>query len=184
MNRLFIVICIFVFIYMFMFNNDKDRYININSKRLKSMDIFTDDGEKIFREYLLYYFNRYLQNTKKDWNYITPIELYNIKNKKNLFLLDVRKQKDFKKSHIKGSTNIFWLNLLKKENLKKIPKDKEIIIICYVGHTSSQLLVMLKLLGYKAKVLKFGYGISPDKNVPIAGWVNTTFEPSGSKVKT
>ena len=165
MNRLFIIIIIIICIFIYMFNDDTDKcpYI-IHPKTFKNVNIHTDDCEKIFREYLMYYFNRYLQNTKKDWNYITPDELYNMKNKEKIFLLDVRKQKDFEKSHIKGSKNIFWLNILNKENLKKIPKDKEIIIICYVGNTSSQLLVMLKLLGYKARVLKFGYGISPDKN--------------------
>ena len=53
---------------------------------------------------------------------------------------------------------------------------KKIIIICYVGHTASQVLVMLKLLGYKAKVLKFGMGESPSKEVPVAGWNKYGFE--------
>ena len=61
---------------------------------------------------------------------------------------------------------------MKPGNLKKLPNNKEIVIVCYVGHTSSQILVLLKLLGYKARVLKFGMGKSPTIGVPIAGWTD------------
>jgi len=136
---------------------------------------FTNDSyqNQIDNQNLRNIFYNYLHQTKRDWNYITPKELNErIKdgNGNNIFLLDVRKPSDYHQSHIPGSVNIFWLDLLKEKNLRKLPKDKEIIIICYVGHTASQILVLLKLLGYNAKVLKFGMGISPDPNVPISGW--------------
>jgi rhodanese-related sulfurtransferase len=69
-------------------------------------------------------------------------------------------------------------DLISLKNINKLPKNKEIIIICYVGHTASQVLVMLKLLGYKARVLKFGIGESPTKGVKIAGWKNYGYETS------
>jgi rhodanese-related sulfurtransferase len=50
-----------------------------------------------------------------------------------------------------------------------------IFIICYVGHTSSQALVILKMLGYNAIGVKFGYGKSPVFEVPIAGWLNFNY---------
>ena len=37
-------------------------------------------------------------------------------------------------------------------------------------------MVILRTLGYNAKVLKFGMGISPVKGIPIAGWTNYGFE--------
>ena len=74
--------------------------------------------------------------------------------------------------HIKGAKNIFWLNILDEKNLKKLPNDKPIFLICYVGHTSSQVLTLLKLLGYNVISIKYGYGLSPDKYVPVAGWLN------------
>ena len=117
---------------------------------------------------------QYLVDTKNDWNYITPIDFYNnyyIK-KKNYFLIDLREKKVYDKQHIKGSKNIFWLNILDEKNLKKLPKDKPIFLICYVGHTSSQVLTLLKLLGYNVISIKFGYGISPVKGVPVAGWLD------------
>ena len=40
------------------------------------------------------------------------------------------------------------------------------------GHTSSQILTLLKLLGYNVISIKYGYGISPIKLVPVAGWLD------------
>jgi rhodanese-related sulfurtransferase len=116
----------------------------------------------------------YLSNTKDDWNYITPIDFYNnyyLKNKDYL-LIDLRDEKEYKKMHIKGSKNIYWMDILDDKNLKKLPKNKPIFLICYVGHTSSQILTLLKLLGYNVVSIKFGYGLSPVQGVPVAGWVD------------
>jgi rhodanese-related sulfurtransferase len=119
----------------------------------------------------------FVKNTESDWNYITPVDFYNeyyIK-KKDFFLIDLRKKQDFDEFHIKGATNIFWLDLLNDESLNILPKNKKIFLICYLGHTSSQALVLLKLLGYDVTSIKFGYGKSPVFGVPVAGWLNYNF---------
>jgi len=116
----------------------------------------------------------YLKSTKNDWNYITPIDFYNdyfLRNK-DYFLIDLREEKEYKKGHIKGAKNMFWLNILDEKNVKKLPKDKPIFLICYVGHTSSQVMTLLKLLGYNVVSIKYGYGLSPVKGVPVAGWLD------------
>jgi rhodanese-related sulfurtransferase len=117
----------------------------------------------------------YIKNTKSDWNYITPEEL----NKEDLskyYIIDLREEKEYKKGHIKGAKNIFWMDILEEENLKKLPKDKTIILVCYVGHTASQIMVALKLLGYDVVTLKFGMGKSPVEGVPVAGWLDFGFD--------
>jgi rhodanese-related sulfurtransferase len=120
----------------------------------------------------------YLRSTKDDWNYITPIDFYNkyyVKrnNVRNAYyLIDLRSNAEYKKGHIKGSKNIYWKDILDEENLKKLPKNKLIFLICYVGHTSSQVLTLLKLLGYNVISIKYGYGLSPVKYVPVAGWLD------------
>jgi rhodanese-related sulfurtransferase len=164
-------------ILFFLYNNSKNEYSHfiINPNTLQKIPICSDEGKKLMREYMKYYFEDFLKNTHKDWNYILPTELHK-ENLLKYYLLDVRKPKDYKKGHIKGSINIFWKDLISLKNINKLPKNKEIIIICYVGHTASQVLVMLKLLGYKAKVLKFGMGESPSKEVPVAGWNKYGFE--------
>ena len=83
------------------------------------------------------------------------------------------------------SINIFWLDLLKTQNLAKIIKyhkqGKKIFLICYVGHTSSQALTLLKILGIPVTSIKFGYGLSPLANVPIAGWLQYHYPLSCKK---
>lgn len=131
---------------------------------------------------LLKVLQNYLKNTKDDWNYITPEQLEKLRKKgkaKEFFILDIRKPKAFKEGHIPGAKNIFWLDILKPNNLKKIPKNKKILVYCYVGHTSSQVMVLLKLLGYNVVSLKYGMGISPVEGIPVAGWTNFGF-----KIKT
>lgn len=119
----------------------------------------------------------YMKQVDTNWNYITSPEMKKLisKNPNKYFLLDIRKQNDFKKAHIPNSINIYWKTILSQKNLNKLPKDKIIILICYVGHTASQVLVMLRLLGYKVITLKFGMGISPVQGIPVAGWTNYGF---------
>jgi len=117
---------------------------------------------------------KFIKDTKDDWNYVLPTELE--KNTKKYFMVDIRQPEAFKKDgHIKGAINIFWMDLLKKENLKKLPKNKKILLICYVGHTASQMITALKLLGYDVGALKYGMGKSPVEGVPVAGWLNYGF---------
>jgi rhodanese-related sulfurtransferase len=117
----------------------------------------------------------YLRKTKDHWNYITPIDFYKdyyVKRNKDYYLIDLRSKAEYKKGHVKGAKNIFWQNILDEENLKKLPKHKPIFLICYVGHTSSQVLTLLKLLGYNVMSIKYGYGRSPVQFVPVAGWLD------------
>lgn len=116
----------------------------------------------------------YLHRTKDDWNYITPMDFYNdyVVKKKDYFLIDLRSETEYNKMHVKGARNMFWMNILDEKNLAKLPKDKPIFLICYVGHTSSQVLTLLKLLGYKVTSIKYGYGLSPVQGVPVAGWLD------------
>jgi len=117
----------------------------------------------------------FVGDTKENWNYITPPELMK-KGTNKYFLLDLRMPEDFKKGHIKEAHNIFWLDLFDNENLKRLPKNKPILLVCYVGHSASQTMVCLRLLGYDVTTLKFGMGISPVEGVPVAGWTDYGFE--------
>ena len=119
----------------------------------------------------------YIRNTKNDWNYILPSDFYNnVFMKKNKYvLIDLRRPDDYKKFHIRGAKNIFWLNLFDDNNIKKLPKNKIIYLICYVGHTSSQAMTLLKLMGYTVIAIKYGYGVSPVSGVPVAGWIDYQF---------
>lgn len=75
----------------------------------------------------------------------------------DFFLLDIRKSKDFvEKGHICGAVNIVFEEVAKPENLAILPTDMPILVICYTGHTASQINSILKMLGYNAWTLRFG----------------------------
>ena len=120
---------------------------------------------------------KYVKETKKDWNYITPTQFYEkyFRKNENYKLVDLRKCTDFHRFHVPRAVNIFWLDLFKTRNLQKLRRwareGKKIFLICYVGHTSSQAMTLLKLLGIHVTSIKFGYGTSPVVGVPIAGWM-------------
>ena len=126
---------------------------------------------------------QYLHDTKDDWNYITPVDFYNkyYLKKKDYYLIDLRAEKEYKKMHVKGAKNIFWLDILKDKTLNRLPKDKIIFLICYVGHTSSQALTLLKILGYNVVSIKYGYGLSPVQGVPGVGLLDYGLPTVSSK---
>jgi rhodanese-related sulfurtransferase len=47
-------------------------------------------------------------------------------------------------------------SLKKEAQLKYLPTDKKIVVYCYSGQTSSQLVAYLQVLGYEAYSLSFG----------------------------
>jgi rhodanese-related sulfurtransferase len=133
-------------------------------------------------ELLLPILRKYLKETKKDWNYITPTDFYNkyyIKKRSDYVVIDIRKKKAYEEFHIPKSINIYWLDILKSKNLELLKKlnqsNKKIFLICYVGHSSSQTMTLLKLLGIDVVSIKVGYGVSPIKNVPISGWLQCNY---------
>lgn len=128
---------------------------------------------------------KYVLNTKSDWNYITPQKYhddYYIKKSRHI-LIDLRKKEDFNKFHIKGAINIFWMDLLKSnilDTLLTINIKTPIFLICYVGHTSSQTMTLLKLSGItNVTSIKYGMGKSPINGVPIAGWLQYGYPIEG-----
>ena len=87
------------------------------------------------------------------------------------FILSIRTPADYELGHIPYSVNYGVVtSLFTRENLSKLPFDKEIIVVCYTGHTASQATALLNLLGYDATALKYG----------MCGWcANTTIAPKG-----
>ena len=69
----------------------------------------------------------------------------------------------YKAGHIPGSIFIATQDVLKPENLKKLKKDKKIILVCVTGQTQNLPVVALRALGYNAMTMKFGMA-AWDKN--------------------
>ncbi len=71
------------------------------------------------------------------------------------FILDIRAAADYAKGYIKGAVNIPFAQVFKPENLAKLPKDKQIVTVCYTGHTASMTSFALNAMGYNAAALKY-----------------------------
>ncbi len=72
------------------------------------------------------------------------------------FVLDIRKKADHCAGHIPCSVNIPMAEVFRNENLRKLPLNRPILVVCYTGHTASQTIGMLNMMGYDAWALRFG----------------------------
>jgi len=86
-------------------------------------------------------------------------------------ILSVRKAEDFALGHIPTAINIpFGAGM--EVALAELPTDKPIIVYCYTGHTASQTVGILRLLGYEAYNMSFGMGsVETEK-----GWLGAGYE--------
>lgn len=71
-------------------------------------------------------------------------------------IISVRAEADYEAGHIPGAINMTRQQMADDANLMKLDPDKDIVVYCYTGHTGGQATVILNMLGYKAKNLKFG----------------------------
>ena len=95
---------------------------------------------------------------EKFWQVSADEVLSMINAKKNDFVVvDVRPAIAlYEAGHIPGALFIATQDVLKPENLKKLPKDKKIILVCVTGQTQNLPVVALRALGYNAMTMKFG----------------------------
>lgn len=78
---------------------------------------------------------------------------------KDFVIVDARlpKDKKYDQGHLPGAIHIGFKDIAKPENLAKLPKDKDIIVHCDTGHDQNKALTVLRMLGYRAHDLKWGY---------------------------
>jgi len=82
-----------------------------------------------------------------------------IKAKKTDFLVvDVRPTPPGQQGgKIPGAIYIPYNEILKADNLKKLPKNKKLVLVCVTGQTQNLPVVALRVLGYDAHTLAFGH---------------------------
>jgi len=58
---------------------------------------------------------------------------------------------------IPGAIYIPYNEIFKAENLKKLPKDKKLVLVCVTGQTQNLPVLALRSLGYQAYTMSFGH---------------------------
>jgi rhodanese-related sulfurtransferase len=77
--------------------------------------------------------------------------------KQDLIIVDARPNlADYEDGHIPGAIFIPWREIISEDALKKLPKDREIVLYDDNGSFQNQALLALRMLGYKAFALRWG----------------------------
>lgn len=76
----------------------------------------------------------------------------------NPYIISVRSKEDYDKGHIPTAVWMDAKTLFTSDNLATIPTDKQVVVYCYTGQTASQVTSALRMLGYDAYNLLFGFG--------------------------
>jgi rhodanese-related sulfurtransferase len=78
--------------------------------------------------------------------------------KSDFVIVDVRPNPaEFGEGHIPGAVQITVQDIFKPESLRKLPKNKKVILVCVTGQTQNLPVVGLRALGYDAYTMSFGY---------------------------
>lgn len=86
--------------------------------------------------------------TQTEVNNISPKQAKELMDKeKDVFVLDVRTEEEYKEVHIKDAHHIPIKEL--EKNINKIPKDKKVVIHCAAGPRSTKACEILKDKGLK-----------------------------------
>ena len=95
---------------------------------------------------------------EKFWQIPADDVLAMINAKKTDFLVvDVRPNPaEYGQGHIPGAIQMPVQDVLKADNLKKLPKDKKLILVCVTGQTQNLPVIALRALGYNAYTMSFG----------------------------
>ena len=83
----------------------------------------------------------------------------------DFMIIDVRPENLFNKEHIVGSTSVPLPTLV--ENLKMIPIEKTIYVVCAVDSNSSYATFALRMYGYKAFMIPGGEAAWKQAGYPV-----------------
>jgi rhodanese-related sulfurtransferase len=72
------------------------------------------------------------------------------------FVLSLQWPEGYAEGHVPQAVNIPRWELFQLENLSRLPVDRPIVTCCYLGFTSSQVVAILNMMGYDAKVVLHG----------------------------
>tara|TARA_B100000886_G_scaffold232967_1_gene162740 strand:+ start:224 stop:571 length:348 start_codon:yes stop_codon:yes gene_type:complete len=80
---------------------------------------------------------------------INKEEVIDILNKENIYVIDLRTEKEFRQGNIKNSHNIDFQKREFISNINELDKEKEYLIYCMSGNRSEKASLVMKSLGFK-----------------------------------
>jgi len=101
---------------------------------------------------------------------ITAAEVY--ANLENFYIVNYWKPEHYSDpGHIEGAMQYTPKETMSlATDLTTLPTDKTIVVYCYSGQNSANLVAYLRVLGYNAKSLKFGANTMIHDSLPAAKW--------------
>ena len=90
----------------------------------------------------------------------------------DMLLIDIRKPDAYAKGHLKGAVNIPWGMELYNQ-LKYIPRDKDVYVNCYSGQTAGQAVMLLNAAGVSARSIKYGWNFGISKAAGYEKYTDT-----------
>ena len=72
------------------------------------------------------------------------------------YVISLRSAEDYAKGHISGAVNMNVKEMFTLDNLRTIPTDRDVVVVCYTGQTAGQATAALNMLGYEAYSLLHG----------------------------
>jgi rhodanese-related sulfurtransferase len=99
------------------------------------------------------------------------------------FILSVQEAELYAKGHISGAIHIPLTDVAKPENLRKLPTDRQIVVVSTDGQSGNQVAGILRLLGYQATNLLFGMTGWCVDNEEVAPGRFHVWEPDGVTFK-
>jgi hydroxyacylglutathione hydrolase len=82
------------------------------------------------------------------------------------FLLDVRKETEFREGSLPGATNIAHTSLLAR--MDEIPRERDLLVFCQVGERSGYASALLERHGFRVAHLSGGFAALADRGVGLA----------------
>ncbi len=121
--------------------------------------------------------NAILGNLPTNKYLISPISfLRKVEAKSEMYIIDLRGEKEYSESHIQGAVNIPF-NREFYQHVTEIPTDKKIIFYCYGGQLGAQAAALLTLLGISSRSVNYGWvGIKKMPEYTVFTTEPTTFE--------
>ncbi|MEM9680921.1 MAG: rhodanese-like domain-containing protein [Bacteroidota bacterium] len=106
------------------------------------------------------------KESKAEVRLITAQEMQDILELEDVQLVDVRSPQEYEKEHIARSQNIDFRSPTFDEDIKKLDKDKPVILYCKSGKRSAKCVKKLEEAGFE-KIYELEGGISKWKHADI-----------------